>query len=68
MALTEEQKEIKKKFAGCKRKVTEVAGEIHDIVEDSIWTDYVKIPELSEKVAVLMKDVDEFKAQYDFLK
>jgi hypothetical protein len=68
MALTEEQKEIKKKYAGCKRKVTEVAGEIHDIVEDSIWVDYVKLPELSEKVAVLMKDVEEYKAQHDFLK
>ena len=68
MALTEEQKEIKKQYAGYKRKVTEVAGEIHDIVEDSIWVDYVKLPELSEKIAVLMKDVENFKAQYDFLK
>jgi uncharacterized coiled-coil DUF342 family protein len=68
MALTEEQKEIKKEFAGYKRKVTEVAGEIHDIVEDTIWTDYVRLPELSEKVIELMKDVNEFKAQHDFLK
>jgi hypothetical protein len=68
MALTEEQKAIKKQFAGYKRKVTEVAGEIHDIVEDTIWTDYTKLPELSDKVAVLMKDVNEFKAQHDFLK
>jgi len=68
MALTEEQKAIKKQFAGYKRKVTEVAGEIHDIVEDTIWTDYTKLPELSEKVAELMKDVNDFKAQHDFLK
>lgn len=68
MALTEEQKEIKKEFAGYKRKVSEIAGEIHDIVEDTIWTDYVKLPELSEKIALAMKDVNEFKAQYDFLK
>ena len=68
MALTEEQKEIKKEFAKHKRKVTEVAGEIHDIVEDTIWTDYTKLPELSEKVTELMKDVNEFKAQHDFLK
>jgi hypothetical protein len=68
MALTEEQKEIKKKYAGYKRKVTEVAGEIHDIVEDTIWTDYDRLPELSERVAELMKDVNEFKAQHDFLK
>jgi hypothetical protein len=68
MALTEEQKEIKKEFAGYKRKVTEVAGEIHDIVEDTIWTDYTKLPELSEKVIELMKDVTDFKAKHDFLK
>ena len=68
MALTDEQKEIKKKFAGYKRKVSEIAGEIHDIVEDTIWSDYVKLPKLSEDVAVAMKDVNEFKAQHDFLK
>lgn len=68
MALTDEQKEIKKKFAGYKRKVTEIAGEIHDIVEDTIWSDYVRLPKLSEDVAIAMKDVNEFKAQYDFLK
>jgi len=68
MMLTDEQKEIKKKFAGYKRKVTEIAGEIHDIVEDTIWSDYVRLPKLSEDVAIAMKDVNEFKAQYDFLK
>lgn len=68
MALTDEQKEIKKKFAGYKRKVTEIAGEIHDIVEDTIWSDYVRLSKLSEDVAIAMKDVNEFKAQYDFLK
>ena len=34
MGLTDEQKEIKKEFAKYKRIVTEIAGEIHDIVED----------------------------------
>jgi len=68
VGLTEEQKEIKKQFAGYKRRVTEVAGEIHDIVEDTIWTDYVRLPELSAKIAVLMDELNAFKAQYDFLK
>ncbi len=68
MGLTDEQKEIKKEFAGYKRKVTEVAGEIHDIVEDSIWTDYVKLPELSAKIGTLMGELNAFKAQHDFLK
>jgi len=66
--LTDEQKAIKKEFAGYKRKVTEIAGEIHDIVEDTIWTDYEKLLELSQKVQVAMEPVLEFKAKHDFLK
>jgi len=68
MALTDEQKAIKKEFAKYKRKVTEVAGEIHDIVEDTIWTEYVRLPELSQKVGVLMDELNSFKAKHDFLK
>jgi len=40
MAHSEGEKEIKK----------EIAGEIHDIVEDTIWSDYVRLPELSRKI------------------
>jgi hypothetical protein len=66
--LTAEQKEIKKEYAKLKRKVTEVAGEIHDIVEDTLWTDYKRLPELSQKILDGMKDVESFKAEHDFLK
>lgn len=68
MALTEEQKAIKKEYAGLKRKVSEVAGEIHDIVEDTIWTEYDKLPELSAKIQEMMKGVVAFRAGHDFLK
>ncbi|MCW8837473.1 MAG: CCE_0567 family metalloprotein [Thiovulaceae bacterium] len=68
MALTEEQKEIKKEFAKYKRIVTELAGEIHDIVEDRIWNDYIKLAELSERVSLAMEDVNKFKEKHDFLK
>ncbi len=68
MALTEEQKEIKKEYAGYKRKVTEIAGEVHDIVEDTIWTDYDKLPSLSEAIQKAMEPVLELKAKHDFLK
>lgn len=68
MALTEEQKEIKKEYAKYKRIVTELAGVMHDIVEDTIWTEYDKLPELSEKIKVAMVDVNNMKAQHDFLK
>ena len=67
MALTEEQKELKKELAGYKRKVVELAGEIHDIVEDTIWTDYSRLIPLSEEVQTAMKVVEEFKAEHTFL-
>lgn len=68
MALTEEQKEIKKEYAKLKRQVTETAGVIHDIVEDTIWTQYADLVTLSAKVQEQMKDVEAFKAKHDFLK
>jgi len=66
--ITQEQKEIRKKFAGYKRVVLQIAGEIHDIVEDRVWTDYVKLPKLSQKIDVAMQDVIKFRKKYDFLK
>ena len=66
--LTEEQKEKKKELAKYKRKVVELAGVVHDIVEDTIWTDYDKLPELSEQIAVAMKDVNAFKEAHPYLK
>lgn len=68
MPLTQEQKEIKKQLAGYKRKVTETAGVIHDIVEDTIWTEYDKLPELSQIIQAQMQEVIDFKSKHDFLK
>ena len=68
MALTDEQKEKKKELAKYKRKVTEIAGVVHDIVEDTIWTDYDKLPKLSEDIIAAMQDVNEFKAAHPYLK
>ncbi len=62
-----DEKEIKKSFAGCKRKVVEIAGEIHDIVEDTIWTDYNRLPILSKKIQDAMEDVIKMRAEHDFL-
>lgn len=66
--LTPEQKEMKKELAKYKRIVVELAGEVHDIVEDTIWTDYVRLPELSEKISVAMKDVIDFQEEHPYLK
>ncbi|WP_072679535.1 CCE_0567 family metalloprotein [Arcobacter sp. LA11] len=66
--LTDEQKEKKKELAKYKRKVIELAGVVHDIVEDTIWTEYDKLPELSEKIALAMDDVNAFKKEHPYLK
>ncbi|MDD5359237.1 MAG: CCE_0567 family metalloprotein [Sulfurovaceae bacterium] len=63
-----DEKEIKKIFAGAKRKVVEVAGEIHDIVEDTIWVDYDKLPILSKKIQEAMVEVTQMREKYEFLK
>lgn len=54
-------KELKKELAKRKRLAVEVASEIHDIVEDTLWTDYVKMPELSEKLYAAVKEANAFK-------
>ncbi|QKF80627.1 hypothetical protein CRV08_07005 [Halarcobacter ebronensis] len=65
--LTEDQKEMKKELAKYKRKVVELAGVVHDIVEDTIWTEYTKLPQLSEQIVAAMKDVNDFKAEHPYL-
>jgi hypothetical protein len=32
--------EAKKELAKLKREATEIAGKIHDIVEDTLWSEY----------------------------
>ncbi|WP_024953504.1 CCE_0567 family metalloprotein [Sulfurospirillum arcachonense] len=68
MGLNEEQKVIKKELATQKRKISELAGQIHDIVEDTLWYDYAMLPELSQKIQISMKEMLDFKAKHDFLK
>jgi len=61
--MTEEQKAKKKELAKYKRQAVEIASEIHDIVEDTLWIDYVKMPELSEKLKVAVEKANNFKAE-----
>lgn len=48
--MSEEMKEFKKELARRKRLAIEIASEIHDIVEDSVWTKHVKMQELAAKL------------------
>lgn len=60
--MSEETKVLKKELAKRKRLAVEVASEIHDIVEDTLWSDYDKMPGLSEKLVGLVKEANAFKA------
>lgn len=66
--LTPEQKQLKKELAKYKRKVMELAGVMHDIVEDTIWSDYEKLPQLSEDIIKAMNEVNLFKEKHPFLR
>lgn len=46
------QKEVRKK----KRIATEKAALVHDLVEDSLWTDYEKLLELSDHTVDACRD------------
>jgi hypothetical protein len=61
--MSEETKALKKELAKRKRMAVEIASEIHDIVEDTLWTDYTKMPELSEKLLAAVKEANTFKAE-----
>lgn len=61
--MSEEAKALKKELAKRRRLATDVAGQIHDIVEDSLWSDYSKMPELSEELVARCKEVESFKAE-----
>lgn len=49
-----------KMIAKKKRIIMEVAGQIHDVVEETLWQDYTQLPELSEKLIALIEDLKVF--------
>lgn len=61
--MSADAKELKKELAKRKRIAMDYASQVHDIVEDTIWTDYDKLPELSEKIVAAVKEVESFKAE-----
>lgn len=45
----EELKALKKEVSQKKRIATEWASQIHDVVEDRLWSEYATLPELAAK-------------------
>lgn len=62
--MSEETKEQKKELARLKRLAVEIASEIHDIVEDTLWVDYTKMPGLSEKLVQAVEEANSFRAEH----
>lgn len=54
----------KKELAKLKRLAVEIASEIHDIVEDTVWTNHVKMPELAEKLYNAVETANKYKAEH----
>jgi hypothetical protein len=45
----DELKKLQKEARKAKRIATEFASQVHDVVEDSLWTEYESLPELAQK-------------------
>lgn len=60
--MSQDPSELKRELAKLRRLAVEVASEIHDIVEDTLWTDYVKMPSLAEKLKLAVEAANDFKA------
>ena len=61
--MSQDNAEVKRELAKLKRLAVEIASEIHDIVEDTLWTNYIKMPELSEKLKIAVEKANSFKEQ-----
>ena len=59
--MSEAEKELKKELAKYKREAVEIASQIHDIVEDTLWTDYVKMPDLAKELYAAVEKANTFK-------
>ncbi|MCE1273068.1 MAG: hypothetical protein LWW75_00870 [Chlorobiales bacterium] len=62
--MAEEANELKKELAKRKRMAIDIASQIHDIVEDSLWVDYDKMPGLSEKLVAAVQEANQFKTAH----
>ena len=60
----EELKALNKEAKKKKRIATEWAAQIHDVVEDTLWSDYPKLTELAEKTIAACEAWKEAEARF----
>ena len=56
--------ELKKELAKLKRQAQELAGAIHDIVEETLWQEYGQLPDLSAKLVQAVESAEQFRQQH----
>jgi len=56
-----DEQELKKEHAKLKRKASEIASQIHDIVEDTLWSDYNQLEGLGKELAEACEAANAFK-------
>ena len=61
--MSEETKELKKELAKLKREASEIAGMIHAIVEDTVWTESHRLPELSQQLVEAVNKANAFQKE-----
>jgi Rop-like len=54
----------KKELATRKRKISEIASKIHDIVEDTLWSEYKELRPLSDEIIDACEKYYAFKKEY----
>ncbi len=59
-----QSEEAKKELATLKRKATEVASRIHDIVEDTLWSEYRELEPLAREIIVACDKYHTFKKEH----
>ncbi len=61
----DEMKILQKEVSQRKRIATEWASQIHDLVEDRLWSHYNDLPGLAEKAVAACRDWADAKARLD---
>jgi len=52
----EELKALKKAASSKKRMASDISSAIHDLVEDTYWSDYSKLPELAAQAVAACEE------------
>ncbi|MBP8172934.1 MAG: hypothetical protein KAY06_02835 [Aeromonadaceae bacterium] len=52
--------DAKKALAKLKRLAQELAGVMHDIVEETLWQEYAQLPALSQKLVAAVEKAEAF--------